>query len=155
MTKERLTQGRLTPSQAVHRRQVIAEERRKPDNFEIVLLERGQAERRFRQVQHLLNSHGVGLNKLAEKEKLSLDQARLSLEIEDIWLRFRLDYLSQADRQSLLDDKLKTLKEGSPELFAWLTAPDENEKTLLVKIRDKAIPPITIGGFHAKRRRKI
>lgn len=150
MSKE----GRLTPSEAAHRRQVLAEERRKPGFFEETIHENVRAKGRFIEVKSLLNSNGVGLEELAAEEKLSLEQLRLCLEVEQIWLKFRLNHISETRRRRLFKSKLGRLKEENPELHRWLTTPNEDDEILLVSIRNKVIPPIKIGGFHTKRRRR-
>lgn len=149
-----MSQERLSSSEAAHRRQVLAEERRKPSFIEQTIFEKEQAERRFVEVKSLLNSEGTALEELAVQEELSLEQIRVSLEIEQIWLKFRLEHISQAKRQSLLQKKLDKLEREDPDLLEWLTTSDEDDEALLGSIRNRVIPPIRVKGFYTKRRRR-
>lgn len=142
-------EGRLTPSEAAQRRQVLAKERRDPDKLiRQGIRELSKAEDRLRKVSGLLNSKGEKTEELSTEEKVNL----VSLEIELIWLEFRLLRISQADKDSQLDKKLNELEKEDPDLYDWLTTESEGELAPLARIRDSVIPPIKMGGYHTKRR---
>jgi len=141
-----VNEERLSSSKAAHRRQVLAEERRKPEKLLMQgIREKVLAEKRIVEVEQLLNSKGKKTTEILPKDKVSL-------EIELIWLRFRLERITPAERQSLLQKKLNALEQESPEIFNWLTTENESGFAPLARIRDSVMPPIEIKGYHTKRR---
>jgi len=141
-----VSKERLSSSKAAHRRQVLAEERRKPEKLLMQgIREKVLAEKRIVEVEQLLNSKGKKTTEILPKDKVSL-------EIELIWLKFRLERITPAERQSLLQKKLNALEQESPEIFNWLTTEAENGFAPLARIRDSVMPPIEIKGYHTKRR---
>lgn len=141
-----MNEERLSSSKAAHRRQVLAEERRKPEKLLMQgIREKVLAEKRIVEVEQLLNSKGKKTTEILPKDKVSL-------EIELIWLKFRLERITPAERQSLLQKKLNALEQESPEIFNWLTTENESGFAPLARIRDSVMPPIEIKGYHTKRR---
>lgn len=140
-----MSKEKLSSSEAAHRRQVLAEERRKipPDYFSRRIIDALQAERRLVEVGNLL-----------EREDGLSPSEKASLKIEVIWLEFRLERITQAERQSRLQTLLNRLEEKEPEVYNWLIDENENGSTPLAQIRDIVLPPVKIGGYYTKRRRR-
>lgn len=135
MTKER--------SGAVQRRRALAAARREitPDYFEREIRTRQEAEERLQKNREILGQE----DNLTSKENVSLT-------IENIWLKFKLDRLSQAERQSQLQKFLNDLEGKAPDIYNWLTSAEfTNWVSPLVRIRDRVIPPKTIEGYYTKR----
>lgn len=143
---------KLTPSESVHRRRVLAEERKKglpPGFLEQQVSDSIQAERRLGEIEFLLD---------AGKPEKSLAQdltpvIEASLRAEKVWLQFRLGRITQAERQSHLQRMLNSLEDEQPDVFRWLTEEDDEGLSPFVRIRDKVIPPSKAGGYYTKRGR--
>lgn len=141
----KMNKEKLTSSEAAHRRQVLAEERRTllPDYLTRRIIDTVQAERRLVEVGNLL-----------EREDGLAPSEKASLKIEEIWLEFRLERITQAERQSRLQRLLNRIEEEEPKIYSWLIDENENGSTPLARIRDSVLPSVKVGGYHTKRRRR-
>lgn len=139
---------RLPHSEAVHRRRILAA-KRKAEVFDVnkKILETSQAQERLEEVRRLLSPDDTTLSSLNPQE---LEQTRTALEIESIWLQFKLGIITQADKQKLLTGKFDELKETKPNVYTWLIDENEHGLSMAEKIRDKVIPPTHVGGYYTK-----
>lgn len=134
MSKER---ERPSHSAAVHRRRVLAQERREPSP---ALIGRQPEEpQRLSDVVKLLKSDSL------------ISQERASLEVEAVWLQFKSGRMSSSNRQSTLTRLLDNMEKTQPEVYRWLTIEGKDGVSPLTEIRDKVIPPVKIAGYHTKR----
>lgn len=135
----------------VQRRRVLGEARREP------LPDRG--ERRtidskddpIRQARIRLLSVELALS--PDNEESMSPSEKASLEVERIWLKFKVGDISERKRLAEVDSILDNLSRKNPEVHKSLTKLNgDGMTTRLVEIRDRVIPPIKIGGFHTKRK---
>lgn len=134
----------------IHRRRVLAEARREPppDREERRTADSKDDPIRLARVE--LRNIEARLSPDSETSMTPLDRA--SLEVEKIWLKFKVGDISADERSSRFQKKLNDLETSSPDVFDLLIRENGSGFTLLAKIRDKVIPPTEIGGFHTKRR---
>jgi len=105
-----------------------------PDGFlEKKVVDERDARRRLRVIEELIGSEVS--SQLAPRE-------RASLEIEAIWLEFRIGKITSEERQRCLQDKLDIWKKKEPDLFEWLVCQEDNQPNPLSRIRDRIIPPL-------------
>lgn len=136
---------KLSHSEAAHRREVLAEERKKlpPDFWLQRIADKGQVARRFGEVKGILGQ--------TESEVELTPRERASLQIELIWLELKLDRIGPSEKDSRLQRTLNTLQLERPEVYQWLTSENSNDLTPLADIRNRVFPPVEIRGYHTKR----
>ena len=142
-----MNQGKekLSHSGAVHRREVLAKERRKlPSDFLLQkIVDSEQAVRRFGKVKSILEQ--------VESELELTPEEQASLKIELIWLELKLERIKPPERDSRLQRTLNNLQAEEPEVYEWLTTEKSNGLTPLANIRNRVFPPTNIGGYYTKR----
>ncbi len=145
MDKER----KLPHGEAKHRRKVLADARRK-EIFDLdkKIIEKDQAGQRLARIEELLSP---GNKNLSDLNPLVLEQTRTGLEIERIWLQYRLEIITQPQRQQLLNSVFDELEQNSPGIYQWLFLKNEHELCMAERIRDKVIPPKRVAGYYTKR----
>ncbi|MDP2860831.1 MAG: hypothetical protein Q8N98_03915, partial [bacterium] len=79
------------------------------------------------------------------------EQTRTGLEIEGIWLRFKLGSITQPEKQQLLTRKFDGLKQANPDVYQWLVSKNGDGLSVAERIRDKVMPPTHVAGYHTKR----
>jgi hypothetical protein len=143
-----MSQGRerLSHSEAVHRRTVLAGERRKfsSDFWLQEIANREQAIARFGEVRGILEQTSRGLLELDIREQVSL-------EVERIWLEFRLEQIKAPEKDSRLQRTLNLVEKEEPKIYQWLISENSDGLTPLAKIRNRVFPPGKIRGYHTKR----
>ena len=145
MSRER----RLPHSEAVHRRRILAATRQAAV-FEVNerITERSQAGRRLAEIEELLSPDNQSLSVLNAQE---LEQTRTGLEIEHIWLQFKLGSKTQPEKEQLLKSKFDELEQANPDVYQWLVSKNEQGLSMAERIRDKVIPPTRVAGYYTKR----
>lgn len=143
-SKERRSHG-----EAVHRRRILAATRQ-GEVFDVnkKILETSQAQERLEEIEKLLSPDDTTLSLLNAQER---EQTRASLEIEGIWLQFRLGIVTQPDKQRLLTGKFDELEKTKPDVYQRLVTKSDQGLSMAERIRDKVIPPSNIAGFYTKR----
>ena len=139
--------GELSHSEEVHRSRVLADARRRPSLSE----ERWSVEEVEKARKRLIIVEEM-LSPVSEINMTRLERA--SLQIEGIWLRFKTGKISENERQSDLAITLNHWNTYDREVFVLLTQENGDGVSRLVEIRNKVVPPIKIGGFYTKRRRR-
>lgn len=141
MSKEHLSHG-----QAKHRRNAIADERKKagPDVVEEKVTEQQRAETRLQKINGLLGEKGT--------DSLTPQQESL-LKIERFCLDYKLGNTTLPQFQSTLGLLLDQVERERPEDYTWLTKPNEDGMSRAAKIRREVFPPKIIAGYHTKRGR--
>lgn len=137
----------LTHSQAVHRRRELGEARQDTTLMNQKILERLKARDRLRYIESLLTPDRSPLSVLSG---LELEKTKAELEIEQIWLKFKIGMITQTEQQRELSKKFDDLEKGKPDVYAWLVDVDSGQSRAQ-QIRGKVIPPIRISGYHTKR----
>lgn len=132
--KEKLSRG-----EAIHRRRVLADERRKPPSIEQRISTLAQAEDRLSEI-----------NEIIESQKPLTSQEEISLQLETIFLKHKLGRIDLGERQSLQQRMLNTLQEEQLGVYEWLTSENGIGTTPLIRIRDKVFPPSKVDGHHTK-----
>ena len=145
MSRER----RLPHSEAVHRRRILAATRQAAV-FKVNerITERSQAGQRLAEIEELLSPDNQSLSVLNAQE---LEQTRTGLEIEHIWLQFKLGSISQPEKERLLKSKFDELEQANPDMYQWLVSKNEQGLSMAERIRDKVIPPTRVAGYYTKR----
>lgn len=143
MQENKNGRSHLPPSESAYRRRVLAEERRAylPDVHEIIRSKEA-AGRRLEEVE----------KKLEENDGLPVEE-RAKLEVEEIWLQFRLGEIGDPERQSRLQLLLNRLEAEHPDVLERLTAEDKDHRTILSQIVKRVMPPTTETSYHTKRGR--
>ena len=142
MPKEQLSHGG-----AIHRRREIGAARQDISRLSKEIIGRLEARTRLKEIDSLLSPGNPILSLVSYVDR---DKDRASLEIEQIWLKYKLGISTQAEQQSGLSKKFDDLEKGMPAVYDWLTKID-NGPSKAQQIRDKVIPPIRIAGFPTKR----
>jgi len=122
-------------SQIAPRRRLLSSAHRPmlPDDFfQRRISEDEQAEKRLEEIRGLLDLEIS--RKLAPRE-------RAILEVELIWLEFRIGRITSEERQSRLLKKLDVWEKEEGDLFNWLIGENGNGFNLLSRIRDRVISP--------------
>lgn len=143
---------RLAPSESIHRRRVLAGERKKlpPDFLEQRVIDLIQAENRLKEIEALFDAGKPG-----ESSAQDLTPNEMaSLGIEQIWLSFILRRITQAERQSYLQRTLNFLEGEQPDVFQWLIGKNGEGSTPLARIRDRIMPSRQVGGYYTKEGRE-
>lgn len=135
MNKER----NLSKGEARHRRKVLSSAR-KDQGFKQEVREKSLTEEKSEAI----------VKKLQEDE-LTPEQ-KVILEVERIWLDFKIHKIDQQERQLQLNKLLNELEQKSPDIYKMLTVEETNGITKLVEIRNRIIPFVNIEGYHTKRR---
>jgi len=128
----------LSRGEKINRRRVLAEERKNASWSD----ESQRARMKLRELE----------TKLSSEEGIMEPLERASLEVERIWWKFKAGEISSEGREKEFNETLKRWEESNQKVFIELTKENGDGITRLAKIRDKVIPPLTIGGYHTKRR---
>jgi hypothetical protein len=143
MHKEHLSRG-----EAVNRRRALAIARKTALlDIDARILEKQQARDRLQEIDWELSPESLTFSEMTQPE---LDQTRVALEIERIWLQSKLGIITPVEKQRSFDDIFKKIQR-KPEVHRWLTSENEHGVSMLQRIRDKVIPPIRIEGYYTKR----
>ena len=133
----------------MHRRRVLAAARQAAVfDVDEKIIEKEQARRRLEQIEELLTPGNTSLSLLNNEER---EQTRNGLEIELIWLQFKLGRITQVEKQQALSTKFDELEKVNPDVYQWLTSRNEQGLSMAERIRDKVIPPIRVAGYYTKR----
>lgn len=141
---------RPSKGEAIHRRKILAETRRRVVfSVDEKIIDKEQAAARLTEVNTLLDLENLGLSVFTPQE---LEQTRAGLEIEQIWIRYKLGIISSVEEKNrLLQTKFNELEQTKPGTYQWLTSRDDRGLSMAERIRDKVMPPIRVAGFHTKR----
>lgn len=135
--------------EAVHRRRLLAEARQKAVfNIDQRIIDRSQAERRLVEIDKILSPDDQSLAIMDREER---ERTKVGLEVEHIWLEFRLGIITSAEKQSKLAVKFDEVWLDNEDRFNWLTSKNEHGVSMAEKIRDKVIPPMRVAGYYTKR----
>lgn len=134
----------------INRRRVLAEARREPSPDREERRTADSKDDPIRQARIRLLNVELALSPNNEESMAPSEEA--SLEIERIWLEFKVGDISADERNSRFQKKLDDWGTSNPDVFDLLTRVNGSGVNRLAEIRDKVIPPIKIGGFHTKRR---
>jgi hypothetical protein len=143
MSKEDLPHG-----EKIDRRRKLSAFGKDVNNVNRRIMERVQARERLTVIGKLLSPGDRTLSEMSHPQQ---EQNRAELEIEEIWLKFKLGIIKQAEQQRSLAEKFNDLEKGKPDVYHWLTDTDFHGPSRAQQIRTKVIPPIYIGKFHTKR----
>lgn len=147
MTPERIPRKKISHGEAVYRRRLLAEARQKGVfNIDQHIIDKNQAQRRLTEINQYLSPEDQTLSVMDSQQQ---EQTRTELEIERIWVQFKLELITPADKQRLLAAKFDEV-EKKPALYDWLTK-NEHGLSMAEKIRDKVMPPTRIAGYYTKR----
>lgn len=83
-------------------------------------------------------------------KKLEQEGNRVSLEIEQIWLRGKVGIITQAQSQHEASEKFDELEKKRPDIYDWLVGKNPDEPTRAQLIHDKVFPSIRVAGFFTK-----
>ena len=98
-----------------------------------------QAKRRLDQVEDLLKPDNQTLSALNEQER---ERTRSGLEIEHIWLQFKLGVITAEEKRYQLSSKFDELEQGKPTVATWLFQKNERKLSMVERIRNKVMPPM-------------
>ncbi len=143
VSKERRPHG-----EALHRRRTLAVARQGVFEINQKILETSQAKERLEEIGKLLSPEDATLSRLSPQER---EQTRAMIEIESIWLQFRLNIITQPKKQQLLTDKFDELEKANPNVYGLLFSRDEQGLSMVERIRDNVFPPTRIVGYYTKR----
>ncbi len=124
VSKERLSHG-----ERIHRRREKAKERASVEYLNQYIIEKEDAEERVKELKDLLQNNNLDPNR------------RALFSIEKEWAQFLAGHTKGGKRMSAIVRKLNKLKKETPEVYEWLTKPDENGSSILVKVRDRYCRP--------------
>ncbi len=149
VSPERKPHKKLPHSEAVYRRRILAATRQAVVfDIDKKILETSQAQERLEEIGKLLSPDDTSLSLLNAQE---LGQTRTGLEIEQIWLQFKLGMITPAEKQQLLANKFDELEKSNPDVYQWLVSGSEHGLSMAERIRDKVMPPIRVEGYYTKR----
>jgi hypothetical protein len=132
-----MERARPPHAERVHRRRVLARAGKASTDIASVLSAEEKDRRRLGEVEKNLLDNGLP------------PQERVTLAVERIWLRFRLEKISTDQKTSELQNFLNQLNKEDPSLYDWLTEEEEGVSRL-VEIRNRVCPPQRVGGYYTK-----
>lgn len=135
--------------EAVNRRRILAIARKTAVlNVEARITDKNQARDRLIEIDRTLSPDDQTLSEMTDPER---EQTRTGLEIERIWLQLKLNIITPAEKELSFAGIFKELEKKS-DVHNWLFAEDQHGLSMMVRIRDKVMPPaIYVGGYHTKR----
>jgi len=142
---------RPSKSEAAFRRRILSETRRSivvGENTPIVGKE--QAAVRLVVIRDMMDPKNEAHTRFSVMSEEERDLVMAQLEIEEIWLRLRLESISSAQKDELLGNKLGELRSKKPHIYDRLIKEDHALQSELTRIRDKVMPQ-SVGGYHTRR----
>jgi len=136
---------RRSHGEQIHRRRVLAEER-KFSGESAVVVNLNRMHSRIDEIESLLHPP----SQIKTQEITPLERAKLS--VESVWLRNKMGIISTDDRINELGRILDHLEEKEPEVFRELTDTNGQGKSFVLQMSDRFNQPVVIGGYHTKRR---
>ncbi|MCX6792297.1 MAG: hypothetical protein NT149_04645 [Candidatus Gottesmanbacteria bacterium] len=117
-------------------------------NIDARIIDKNQARVRLEEIGQYLSPEDQTLSIMTDQER---EQTLTSLRIENIWLRLKLEIITPAEKERSLAGIFKELKK-KPDVNNWLFAEDQHGLSMVVRIRDKVMPPpIYVGRYFTKR----